>query len=60
MTCHRAEKDDTSYKYVRVGPLTEETRLSDIQDGFRPLDGGECVDLAWIPPRLLSRTTTGK
>lgn len=40
-TCSKAERDGISYKYARVGPLVEETKLQDIQDGFRLLDGGE-------------------
>lgn len=60
VTCRRADKDTTAYSYNKVGLLGEDTNMEEIQEGFKTLDGGECVELSWIPSCLLLRTTTGR
>ena len=60
VTCRRAERDCGDYQYARVGPLAAEADLVEVRDHFRTLDGGEVVELAWIPAHHPPRTTTGK
>lgn len=60
ITCRRVERDDDRHQYAWVGPLADETKMDEIQETFRTLDGVEYVELTWIPQRLLSRTTMGR
>lgn len=60
VTCRRAERDDPDYNYARVGPLDDSTDIGEVRNNFRSFDGGEVVELTWIPPSNLPRSTTGK
>ena len=60
VTCRRADWKGESFTYARVGPLADDTTVEEVQEGFRAFDGGEVLELSWIPPRHLPRTTTGK
>lgn len=60
VTCWRAERDAIEVKYVKVGPLDNETKLEEVLHGLRLLDGGKPLEITWIPPRGLPRTTMGK
>lgn len=60
VSCRRAESDSGNYQYARVGPLDDAADLTDIQHHFKTLDGGDVVELAWIPAHHLPRTITGK
>ena len=60
VTCRRADKDDNNYQYAKVGPLDEDADLNEIRAVLRTFGGGECTEVSWIPPRQLSRFTTGR
>ena len=48
------------YKYARVGPVTDDANIEEIRDGFKSFGTEEVVEITWIPPRCLPRSTTGK
>ncbi|KAG0716074.1 hypothetical protein GWK47_010489 [Chionoecetes opilio] len=59
-TCRRAEREGPDYLYARVGPLDDKTDIGEVRKDFRSFDGVEVVEITWIPPRNLPRSTTGK
>lgn len=60
VTCRRADRETENYNYARVGPLNDENTLDELWDTYRSLDGGEVLEMSWIPQRLLPRTSSGK
>lgn len=61
VTSRRTDRNiNINYRYAKVGPLADDTDLDEIQGSLRPLDGGEVVDISWIPPHSLPRYTRGK
>ncbi|KAG0727382.1 hypothetical protein GWK47_004017 [Chionoecetes opilio] len=60
VTCRRAEREGPDYHYARVGPLDDSTDITEIRRDFRSFDGGEVVEITWIPAHNLPRYTTGK
>ncbi|KAG0711065.1 hypothetical protein GWK47_021449 [Chionoecetes opilio] len=60
VTCRRAEREGPGYHYARVGPLDDLTDISEVRKDFRSFDGGEVVEITWIPAHNLPRSTTGK
>ncbi|KAG0705263.1 hypothetical protein GWK47_024529 [Chionoecetes opilio] len=60
VTCRRAEREGPDYHYARVGPLDDSTAITEVRRDFRSFDGGEVVEITWIPAHNLPRYTTGK
>ena len=60
ITCRRADRDCDDYKYARVGPLADDADIEEIRDGFKSFGTEEVVEITWIPPHCLPRSTTGK
>lgn len=60
VTYRKTNRDDTNYRYGKVGPLASDTDLEEVRDSFRTLDGGQVVEISWIPDRSLPRNTRGK
>ncbi|KAG0718413.1 hypothetical protein GWK47_007698 [Chionoecetes opilio] len=60
VTCRRAEREGPDYHYARVGPLDDSTDITEVRRDFRSFDGGEVVEITWIPAHNLPRYTTGK
>ncbi|KAG0723739.1 hypothetical protein GWK47_042043 [Chionoecetes opilio] len=60
VTCRRAEREGPDYHYARVGPLDDSTDITEVRRDFRSFDGGEVVEITWIPAHNLPRYTTGR
>lgn len=60
VTYRRTDRDDINYKYGKVGPLASDTNLEEVVDNLKCFDGGEVVEISWIPDRYLPRNTRGK
>ena len=60
VTCHRAEREGLDYLYARVDPLDDNIDICEVQKDFQSFDGGEVVEITWIPPHNLPRSTTEK
>ena len=60
VTCRRADKEAEVYNYAKVGPLNDENTLDELWHDYRNLDGGEVLEMSWIPQLLLPRTSTNK
>ncbi|XP_045117288.1 uncharacterized protein LOC123508006 [Portunus trituberculatus] len=60
VTSRRADKGGDTFRYAWVGPLADDVDLEAVRKGFNTFDGGEVVEITWLPPHCLPRTTIGR